>query len=258
MRENSMSNILLKLIGYKSIILHDDSAAYDRLKWLKSRLLSGDKRTLDAGCGTGGFSLFAAKKGNDVVGIPFDENANNLAKESAQILKISNVHFRSFDLRKLDQLSSELGKFDQIICLETIEHILNDKKLIKDLSSLLKPGGRLFLTTPYKNYKHLIGDGLSKVEDGGHVRWGYTHEDMRDLFREEGLRVISGEYISGFLSQQLTNLLRILGKVNKRFAWYATFPLRLLLPLDRLVTKLLKYPNLSIGVIGEKVSHNIK
>ena len=75
---------------------------------------------------------------------------------------------------------------------------------------------------------------------------------METIFNKANLNVVYKDYVCGFFSQQITNLLRLLGNVNKRFAWTVTLPLRLLRPLDSFVTRLIKYPALSIAVIGEK------
>jgi len=251
-----MINILVKLIGYPATILHGDAAVFDRYRWLKKNLLSGPLRTLDAGCGSGAFTMYAAKIGNEAVGISFDKRNNKVAAERAKILNIPNVNFVDGDLRKLDEMFEVLGKFDQIICFETIEHILNDKKLIKDFFSLLKSGGKLFLTTPYKYYRPLYGEDKDKVsiyEDGGHVRYGYTHEEMADLLKKFGFEIKSLEYVSGYFSQQLINIERFLAsKINPKLAWLFVLPLRISSFLDLFGGKIIKYPYLSIGVIAVK------
>lgn len=248
-----MNNILIKLIGLPATILHEDPCAFGRYQWMKKNIKKGSVRTLDAGCGLGTFALYAASQKNHVVGISYDQRANEKAKTNAQILRLNNILFKQGDLRRLDKFSKDLGLFDQIICFETVEHILNDEKLIKDLASLLKVGGRLLLTTPYKNYKRLWGDKLSQKEDGGHVRWGYSHEEIEELFKKANLKIEKKEYVSGFISQQLTNAMRILSKINQRMAWTITLPLRLLQFFDPFITKIIRYPFLSISVIGKKV-----
>jgi len=248
-------NILVKLIGHPATILHGDTAVFDRWWWLKKYLKSGNLRTLDAGCGSGAFTMYAAKIGNEAIGISFDQRNDRVAAERAKILGISNVSFIQGDLRKLDEMSEVLKKFDQIICFETIEHILDDEKLIKDFSSLLNPSGRLLLTAPYKYYKHLYGDDktqLSTYEDGGHVRWGYTHEEMADLLKKFDFEIKVTEYITGYLSQQLINLQRILGEINPKLAWLIIFPLRIFQFFDPVITKITNYPSLSIGIVAVK------
>lgn len=235
-------------------MLYGDPCHFDRWRWLKKHLLPGPLKTLDAGCGSGAFTLYAAKRGNEALGLSFDHQNNEIARGRAEILKIPTAHFLWADLRKLDEIAEGLGPFDQIICCEVIEHIQNDKKLIGDLTSLLKPGGRLLLTTPFKYYQRLVGDQLSRQEDGGHVRWGYTHEEMVDLLNEHGFDVVTQEYVSGWVSQQLTNVLRILRFLHPSVAWLLVLPWRIFQLLDPFFTKMTGNPFLCIGMVAIKRS----
>jgi len=252
-----MKNTLGKIIGYPATLIHGDTAVFDRWLWLRKNLKKGNLRTLDAGCGSGAFTMYAAKCGNETIGISFDEKNNKVAEKRAKILKIKNIRFVTGNLGNLDNISDKLGKFDQIICFETIEHILNDEKLVKDFADLLRPSGRLLLTAPYKNYyKCLLGDDktrLSVIEDGGHVRWGYTHEEMEKIFNKAGLKMDKKEYASGIISQLLIALYRrLVINVNHKIAWLTIFPLRLLVILDPLITNLFNLSHLSIAVVGLK------
>lgn len=115
-------------------ILFGDSAAFDRFRWFVKRMKGGDIRTLDAGCGSGALTLYAAKRGNEAVGISFDERNNRMAEERARILGIERAQFVTGDLRKLDTLAPSLGVFEQIICFETIEHI----KMMRSYCTILR------------------------------------------------------------------------------------------------------------------------
>ncbi len=250
-------NILVKILGYLATVLHGDPAVFDRWLWLRRNLTPGSLRTLDAGCGSGAFTMCAAKIGNEAVGISFDERNNSVAEERANFLKIKNIRFITGDLRKLGEIKKTLGSFDQIICFETIEHILDDQKLVKDFSNILKPGGKLLITAPYKYYyRRLLGDDkfpLSIYEDGGHVRWGYTHEEIENIFNNANLIMGKKEYVSGIISQLLVVLYRFLqAKMNYKIAWLILFPFRIFVILDPLITKLFKFSYLSIGVVGIK------
>jgi len=201
--------------------------------------------------------MYAARIGNESVGISFDEADLRKARVRAKLLKLDTSSFLQADLQRLDELSPTLGMFDQVVCLETIEHIENDKKLLADLSGLLKPGGQLLLSAPFKHYRPLFGDRISHSGDGGHVRWGYTHAELKDLFDAAGLDVRVQEYVSGIVSQQITNLERILSRVGRKFAWATTFPLRVFQPLDSALSKLTRYPYLSVAVVGvRRTTHN--
>ena len=97
-------------------------------------------------------------------------------------------------------------RYDIAICLENIEHIIDDRKLLTDIAACMKPGGRLLLTTPYLRLSHYPwGYGaVSPVEDGGHVRRGYTPRMLEELCKHAGLLVEQISYCSGFLSQKIT------------------------------------------------------
>lgn len=249
-----IKKIVLKFLGFYPALLVGDSGVWDRWVWLRRNLIRGNVRTLDAGCGSGAFSLGAARLGNVVTGLSFDARNNFTANERAKILKLeSRARFLQQDLRDLAQVRNELGTFDQIICCETIEHIKNDELLLKNFFELLKSKGKLLLTAPYKFYRHLPGDGISDVEDGGHVRWGYTHEEMGALCSRAGLKILKSEYATGFISQQIIRLERLGSAVlPHRAVWVVLFPLRFFTILDPLVTLVLGYPYLSIAVVAVK------
>lgn len=256
MTNPTFNDTLVRLVGWKATLFHGDTLVYDRWKWLRDHIEKGPVRTLDAGCGSGCFSFYASAMGNHVVGIDMKGDNIDAARRRAELMKCRNLNFVEADLRHLKNSVGELGQFDQIICFEAIEHVKNDKQLIESLATMLKPGGRIILTTPFKYYHRMVGDALSEVEDGGHVRWGYTHEEVRAMFLRVGIKVVTQDYISGVVSQQVTNVLRVISRLNSRFAWGSTLPLRLLRPIDLTLTKLMRYPFFSLGVVGIKSKSN--
>lgn len=248
-----MGNAIIKLFGIKAAALFGDAAVFDRFRWLKKNLRKGSLRTLDAGCGSGAFSLYAASMGNEVVGISFQEENNRTASARAELLRLQNAKFITGDLRKLDAMVGTLGLFDQIICFETIEHIKDDAKLLRDFARLLKPRGRVLLTAPYKHYRRLPGDSISAVENGDHVRWGYTHEELKTLCEEAGFEVIVADYVTGFVSQRLIFFERVMSRILPgKLAWVFTFPFRIFQVLDPLIMRCIHYPYLSVAIIAEK------
>lgn len=247
-------NLLVRLLGWRGLVLQSDPPTWDRYRWLRRHLRPGPGRVLDAGSGSGAFTLFAASLGRTAVGLSHDEAANGHAARRATLLGLTGrVRFRTVDLRRLPDVAGELGWFDQIYCLETIEHVRDDQRLLDDLAALLRPGGALLVTTPSADHPPLFGERLSPTEDGGHVRWGYTPAELTARCERAGLRVVATATLSGVVSQSLTNLARRLAtRVGVRPAWALTAPLRVLLPLDRALTRLLRRPWLAVGVVGVK------
>lgn len=83
----------------------------------------------------------------------------------------------------------------------------------------LRCGEHLAASSSFQTGSHVsIGPNLddsplSTVEDGGHVRRGYTEDELVELCRHAGLMAERTTYCSGFLSQNLAYVLRILSSV---------------------------------------------
>src|SRR5262249_15383726 len=214
---------LVKLVGFPATLVHGDPHVLDRWFWLKARLpkTRNGERLLDVGCGTGAFSIGAALRGYRALGLSWDERNQSVAKERAIYCKASSAQFEVFDIRELDSRAELVDSFDVIICLETIEHILEDLKLMRSMARCMKPGGRLLLTTPHLLYNAISpGDmgPFSNVEDGWHVRRGYSRGMLEELCEHSGLRVERISYCSGYISQKVTAVMRLMSGISALLA----------------------------------------
>src|SRR5260370_419862 len=214
-----MKSLLVQLFGFPATLIHGDTLVLDRWLWLRKLLPEvpdGSKRLLDLGCGTGAFTIGAALRGYRSLGLSWDERNQEVAGNRARICRTDLADFEILDLRRLDQRDDLKESFDVAICCENIEHILDDEKLLLDISKCLSHGGILFLSTPNYNYRAITpGDNgpFSKVENGGHVRRGYTACDLERLCEIANLTVCQIGYCSGFLSQKITTGLMIIYNV---------------------------------------------
>ncbi len=250
-----MLNIMLRVFGWRLLLVTGDPCVLDRWLWLRSRLRRGSLRTFDAGSGNGAFSIFAASVGNQVVAASFSQDEQSSARGRANILGVAGIDFRVIDLRELDAHRNALSTFDQIVCLETIEHVGDDEGLVKSLAAMLNPGGRILLSTPFDRHRPLYTEELqpSPVEDGSHVRYGYSRERLRQIATEAGLEVKEEGFVSGVVSQKLTDLMRRLSeRVGLFGAWVIVLPLRGLVVLDAPLSRLLRYPYLSLALCAVK------
>jgi SAM-dependent methyltransferase len=250
-----MSDVTLRFLGWRSLMIHGDPTVLDRWLWLRRHLRKGPARTFDAGCGNGGFSFYAEHAGNEVLAASFSEREQEDVRRRAQSLGVNGIELRTIDLRTLEQHRGELGLFDQIICFETIEHLNGDQALVESLVAMLEPEGRLLLSAPHDAHHPLYSEERhpSTLEDGSHVRYGYSPEQLREIAQRAGLEVASEGFISGVVSQKLTNLMRRLeARLGLPAAWAITLPLRMLAILDTPLSRILRYPYLSVALCGVK------
>lgn len=124
-----------------------------------------NKDVLELGCGNGYGMAILAPDTNSYVGI----DKNKPAKRNYS----DNATFMQMNLSNLQQLPG--SSFDTIICFQVIEHIVHDIQLLEQIERMLKPGGRLFLTTPNQL--------MSLTRNPFHIR-EYTPQTMQELFSQ--------------------------------------------------------------------------
>lgn len=79
--------------------------------------------------------------------------------------------------------------FDIILCTEVLEHVPEPIKVLREISRLLRPGGRAFITAP-------LGSGLHQLPF--HFYGGYTPEWYKRFCKEAGMAAIEITPNGGF------------------------------------------------------------
>ncbi len=234
----------MHVLGFPAMLVHGDTLVLDRWIWLRHRLprTRAGERVLDVGCGNGAFTIGAALRGYQALGLTWDRRDMERASQRALLCKARHALFEDCDVRMLGGRYEYREQFDVVICTENIEHILDDVALMKAMAACLKPGGRLLLTTPYLLACPLGRDDegpFSAVEDGRHVRRGYSTQMLLELCEASGLRVEQIDWCSGITSQLLTRLMRRASVVSPVLSWILIAPMRWLPPLlDRALRRL--------------------
>lgn len=252
------NSFLVRIFGFPATLVHGDPLVLDRWLWLKPHLPKTANREwlIDVGCGSGAFTIGAAKRGYESLGLSWDKRNQEVAALRADLCHAPFATFEVLDVRHLDEREDLVNKYDLAISCENIEHILDDFKLMKDIVRCLKPGGHLLLTAPNFFFAPITsGDSgpFPTVEDGSHVRRGYSEGMLQELCQEAGLICEDIAYCSGYLSQKITFLLRILSGIHPLVGWALTFPLRLFPPfIDRVLTNILGWPYLSVCLVAYK------
>ncbi|HLK36950.1 MAG TPA: class I SAM-dependent methyltransferase [Polyangiaceae bacterium] len=147
-------------------------------------LVAGPVRFLNIGTGGGVETLRLLRKGNHVTTIEIDPDTAARTRE--------RVERNGFGDRHVGHVGHVLdvpvtGLFDGVLMCEVLEHIKDDFKALQRVSQWLAPGGRLILTTPTASWGQVLGDEVTVVEDGGHVRVGYDGPELDAMFADIGL-----------------------------------------------------------------------
>jgi 2-polyprenyl-3-methyl-5-hydroxy-6-metoxy-1,4-benzoquinol methylase len=151
-------------------------------------LVGRDRRVLDVGCATGAVAAVLSARGCRVVGIEMDEGAALEAKQYLADLVIGRIE--QIDLRS--QFADE--RFDAIIVADVLEHLEDPDAVLRDLVSLLDPGG--FVVASIPNVAHgavrlALLQGRFQYSEVGlldrtHLRF-FTRDTLEALFERAGL-----------------------------------------------------------------------
>jgi 2-polyprenyl-3-methyl-5-hydroxy-6-metoxy-1,4-benzoquinol methylase len=138
---------------------------------------------LDIGCGTG--ELARHVDPSTYVGIDRDE-------ESIAIARRKFPAHRFLTLAEFSA-SPRASQFDQIVGLAIIEHVDDPQRWLAWLRTLLKPAGRVILTTPHPSVRgfHELGAriGLFSREGAKEHRELIDRHRMTDLAEASGFRI---------------------------------------------------------------------
>jgi 2-polyprenyl-6-hydroxyphenyl methylase/3-demethylubiquinone-9 3-methyltransferase len=185
--------------------LHELNPA--RLGYVRDRCELRGKRVLDLGCGGGLLSEALAREGADVVAI-------DLAPEVLEVAKLHllenglTVDYRLISAEAL--AAEEPASFDAVTCMEMLEHVPDPGAVIGAIARLLKPGGRVFLSTlnrtPQSFAAAIVGAEylLRLLPRGTHSYKSFIRPaELAAALRDEGLVLddVSGLHYVPFLGK---------------------------------------------------------
>ena len=139
-------------------------------------------RVLDIGCGYCETLGYHKARGCEVYGVEADENARKIADRYG-----FNVHIGLFDP---SQYEPEF--FDYVTMNQVLEHIVDPLKTLREIHSVLKPGGKFIAVVPSPSAfgRYFFG----RYWKGWHLpfhRHFYSRHSMTILAEKAGLEVVS-------------------------------------------------------------------
>jgi ubiquinone/menaquinone biosynthesis C-methylase UbiE len=170
-----------------------------RRRFLLERVAAGE-RVLDVGCGEGWFAVELARAGARVMGIDVAEEPLRRARERGAGLR------PELDLRLVDADGPwplDDASVDAVWAGETIEHIADTGGWLSQARRVLRPGGRLLLSTPAHGRLTVLWLALSPRAfeahfdpRADHLRF-YTRSGLTRLLSEFGFQEVSVRAAAG-------------------------------------------------------------
>jgi 2-polyprenyl-6-hydroxyphenyl methylase / 3-demethylubiquinone-9 3-methyltransferase len=157
---------------------------------------------LDLGCGRGFYTRALMNLGNNklkITGIDKCDEYLKIARGCSQSKRL--IFIKS----KAEKTSLAKDKFDAVICSELLEHVSDDRRLLREIFRITKPGGMILISVPHQNYPWLW-DPINWTAErlwhrhipasvwwlagiwAGHKRL-YTENDLLNKIQRQGLTV---------------------------------------------------------------------
>lgn len=136
-------------------------------------------KILEIGSGLGYLTHALNKEGFVCEGLEYSSSAVDFAK------KFFNEKHTVGIIE--DFSSNHLVMYDVVIATEVIEHVIDPNKFIEDILKVLKPGGKLILTTPIKDI-HPIGT-IWETEPAPIHLWWFTEKGIASIAKHFNSKV---------------------------------------------------------------------
>lgn len=164
--------------NYGKLTLESMSQAGWYNTWLENKVrpfLKGD--ILEIGCGIGNFTKDLVKFGQ-VWAMDIDKSYVLKTKENSPLANVGLGNIETGEYFFKDK------KFDNIVCINVLEHIKDDKKALLNLYSLLKKNGSLILIVPAHQF--LYGEIDRSID---HFR-RYTKSKLKKQFKNLNFKTV--------------------------------------------------------------------
>ena len=196
-----------------------------RANYIASKIDLSNKKVLDVGCGGGILSEALHDEGAVVTGIDAAGPGIKIAKLHAEKNTKSITYIES---TAEDLIQNSQDRYDVVACLEVLEHVPDPKLLVKTCIDLLRPGGKLFLSTINKNPRSWI-TAIVGAEYIFNILPKGTHEfdkfikpsDLASFIRSGDAQLIESK---GMFYNPITHKANLNNDLGVNYMMYATKP----------------------------------
>ena len=152
-------------------------------------------RILDAGCGFGQYDQFMLRTFSKIRIDAIDVKQDYL--DDCRHYFKKDIKRDRIDFEQMDLLDPDFKKlYDLVLCVDVMEHIHEDVKVLKNISAAMKPESTFIMHSPSHYAEDDAGEDDSFV--GEHARPGYSKDEISAKLREAGLEPVELKYTYGW------------------------------------------------------------
>lgn len=161
--------------------------------WKKT--VTDSAKIFDAGAGFGQYSYYMHTMNKNWEILSADVKEEQVADCNAFFKKLGTdkVKFIVADLTQYKQPDT----FDLVVCVDVMEHILDDVACFRNYAASLKKGGMLLISTPSDQGGSDVHEGSEESFIGEHVRDGYPIEEIKQKILSSGFSKVDARYNYG-------------------------------------------------------------
>lgn len=194
--KNKFYKLILNTFGI--LDLHTQIRVKPLLKFLKKNIdLFKDKLILDLGCGSGNncFEINYYTKTKQSIGVDINQELIEYASQQAEELELSQIiNFYHEDILSFKKNE----KYDVVILFDILEHINDPSQIFRFIQKNISEQGIVLVSVPTYLYKKMFGIKFHNYV--GHVKDGYSFEEISDLFKHYGFYVYYYKYNTGLFA----------------------------------------------------------
>ena len=176
--------------------MNDKSRRNDFLRQAQSEVVAmldiqENLHFLDVGCGAGQAVGDVARLARDK-GLFYGVDLSSKMIEKAQENYRGEDHVR-FLQANVESIPLDDDFFDIIICTNSFHHYPSPDKALREMSRLLKKGGKLYILDPTADARITkFADWIIRMVEPEHVRI-YSTREFQALYRQAGLKYVSSQ-----------------------------------------------------------------